>query len=64
MPAPEARGGPVEVGPEPELVDSPLVAALSEFARTLTGRYEISEVLYRRAEHVMDIRAWPEPVSR
>lgn len=38
-------------------LEAPLVGALAEFAGTLTGRYEVSEVLYRLAEHVMKILA-------
>lgn len=32
-----------------------LTGVLSEFAQTLTGRFEVSEVLYRLAEHVVTI---------
>jgi len=32
-----------------------LTNVLSEFARTLTGRYDVSEVLYRLAEHVIAV---------
>lgn len=32
-----------------------LTTVLSEFAQTLTGRFEVSEVLYRLAEHVITI---------
>ena len=35
--------------------DERLTDVLSEFARTLTGRFEVSEVLYRLAEHVIAI---------
>lgn len=36
-------------------LEGPLVGVLAEFARTLTGGYEVSEVLYRLAENVMNI---------
>ncbi|MFP5219369.1 MAG: GAF and ANTAR domain-containing protein [Actinomycetes bacterium] len=35
--------------------DELLTNALSEFARTLAGRYDVSEVLYHLAEHVIAI---------
>ncbi len=35
--------------------DEVLIDVLSEFAQTLTGRFEVSEVLYRLAEHVITI---------
>ena len=36
---------------DPEL----LTRVLSEFAHTLANRFEVSEVLYRLAEHVVEI---------
>lgn len=57
MVLPEASAGQPDPSGAPEEfhLQAPLVGALAEFAGTLTGRYEVAEVLYRLVEHVMNI---------